>query len=79
MKKDTLIKAYTGTEVTVMLLKSELEKTGVASVIQNDFRSGVTAGFSGGVPSAIDLYINESDRILAEPVIEAFLLTNRDQ
>lgn len=61
MKKDILINAYTGTQMTVMLLKSELEKAGVVSVIQNDFQSGINAGFSGGVPSAIDfLSLNQT-------------------
>lgn len=73
------MKAYTGTEITVMLLKSELEKAGISSIVQNDFQSGISAGFGGGVPSAIDLYISESDRDIADPVIEKFLLTNRNR
>jgi hypothetical protein len=75
-RKTKLVKAYTGTELTVMLLKTELEKAGIASVIRNDFQSGITAGFSGGVPSAIDLYIQESDRDKATEVIEQFVQTN---
>jgi hypothetical protein len=73
MKKIKLVKAYTGTEITVMLLKSDLEHAGIASVIRNDFQSGITAGFGGGVPSAIDLYISESDHKIAAPVIEQFV------
>ena len=79
MKKTKLVKAYTGTEITVILLKSKLENAGIASVIQNDFQSGITAGFGGGVPSAIDLYIRESDRNIAAPVIEQFELDNKKE
>lgn len=77
MKRESkLVKAYTGTELTVMLLKTELEKAGIASVIRNDFQSGIRAGFSGRVPSAIDLYIQESDRDEATEVIELLVQTN---
>ena len=77
MKRQTkLVKAYTGTELTAMLLKTELENAGIASVIRNDFQSGIIAGFSGGVPSAIDLYIQESDRDEATDIIEQFVQTH---
>ena len=78
-KKNKLIKAITGTEVTVMLLKDELEHAGIASVIQNDFQSGIIAGFSGGVPSAIDLYINDSDMNVAAGIIDQVLLASKKE
>ena len=71
-----LIRVYSGTELTVNLLKDELEKFGVSSMIQNDFNSGVSAGFSGGVPSSIDLFIQELDLGKAEPILREFLNTN---
>ena len=40
-EKNKLIRVYTGTELTVNLLKDELEKIGISSLIQNDFNSGV--------------------------------------
>ena len=49
---------------------------GVTSLIQNDFISGVTSGFSGGSPTAIDLFIQEQDLETAKPVIEEFLKVN---
>jgi hypothetical protein len=73
MKEDNnLIRIYSGTELTVNLLKDELEGFGIPSMIQNDFNSGVSAGFSGGVPSAIDLFIQESDLGKAEPILSEF-------
>ena len=69
---DKLICVYSGTEITVNLLKEILEETGIPALIQNDFNSGISAGFSGGVPSAIDLFIGEDDLEKAEPIIADF-------
>ena len=71
-----LIRVYSGTELTVNLLKDELEKFGISSMIQNDFNSGVSAGFSGGVPSSIDLFIQELDLDKAESILSEFRETN---
>ena len=77
MKENSnLIRVYSGTELTVNLLKEELEKFGISSMIQNDFNSGVSAGFSGGVPSSIDLFIQELDLGKAEPILRDFRETN---
>lgn len=61
---------YTGDEISVLFIKAELEKNGISSLIKNNFVSGTLAGFSGGVPSAVDLYIQEADLTEATPVIE---------
>ena len=76
--KDKLIKVYTGTEVTVILLKGLLEEIGVGSTVQNNYKSGVEVGFVGGVQSAIDLFIQYSDFEKAEPVIRDFIATNKE-
>ena len=76
--KENLVLLYTGTELTVNLLKDELEKTGVYGIVQNDFNSGISAGFSGGVPSAIDLYIQELDLEKAEPILGEFKRINKE-
>jgi hypothetical protein len=74
--RDKLVKIYTGTEITVLLLKGLLEEIGVNSTIQNQYKSGVEIGFIGGVQSAIDLYIQQSDFEKAEDVISEFVKTN---
>ena len=74
--KSNLIRVYSGTELTVNLLKDELEKFGISSMIQNDYNSGVSAGFSGGVPSSIDLFIQELDLGKAEPILREFIEVN---
>jgi hypothetical protein len=76
-QKNKLVRVYTGTEVTVNLLKELLEETGVGSTIQNNYKSGIEIGFVGGVQSAIDLYIQQSDFENAEPLIRDFTEKNR--
>ena len=75
-ENDNIIRIYTGTEITVNLLKDELEKVGISGVIQNDFESGTSAGIAGD-PSAIDLFIQESDLIKAKPILRDFLKINK--
>ena len=75
-ENDDLIRIYTGTELTVNLLKNELEKVGISGVIQNDFESGTSAGIAGN-PSAIDLFIQESDLKKAKPILVDFLKINK--
>lgn len=70
---NNLVRIFTGNEISVILLKGELEENGITALIQNDFQSGISAGFSGGVPSAIDLYIQESDLFQAEPIVNDFI------
>ena len=76
MEEGPIIRVYSGSEITALLLKEELEQAGVMSMIKNDFQSGVIAGFAGGVPSDVDLYIEESDLAKAEPIVSNFLTIN---
>lgn len=76
MEEGKLIRIYSGSEVTALLLKDGLEQSGVTSMIKNDFQSGVIAGFAGGVPSDVDLYIDEIDLAKAEPIVSNFLSVN---
>jgi len=75
-KGDKLIRVYTGTELSVNLLKDELESFGISGIIQNDFNSGLSAGFSTGFLSAVDLLIQESDLKKAELIISEFAQIN---
>ncbi|MBT3209923.1 MAG: hypothetical protein HN704_13585 [Bacteroidetes bacterium] len=76
-EKNNLIRVYTGTEVIVNLLKDELEKMGIPGIIQNDFNSGITAGFSAGTSSAVDLFIQEIELKKAQPIISGFIQVNK--
>lgn len=76
-EKNKLVKVYTGTEVTVILLKGLLEEIGVTSIIQNNYKSGIEVGFVGGVQSAVDIFIQQSDFDKVEPIIRDFTERNK--
>ena len=76
-ERNKLVKVYTGTELTVVLLKELLDEIGVTSTIQNNYKSGVEVGFVGGVQSSVDLFIQQSDFKTAEPVIRDFIAQNK--
>jgi len=77
MKEENKItRVFSGTELEVNLLKNELEQMGISGLIQNNFNSGIVAGFSGGPLSAVDLFILESDLEKAEPIIREFTKRN---
>lgn len=72
-EKDNLIRVYTGPEVLVFMLKDKLEETGISSTIHNDSHDN----FLQGVPTAIDLYIQQFDLKKAEPMINEFIKKNK--
>ncbi len=75
--KDNLIRVYTGTEISVKLLKDELEKIEIVAMIKNDYNSGIIAGFSSGTHSSVDLFIQEIDMDKADPIINGFIELNK--
>jgi hypothetical protein len=75
-EENPIIRVFSGTEMEVKLLKAELELIGIVGLIQNDFNSGMMAGFFGGSPSAVDLYVLESDLEKAESFIREFSKLN---
>lgn len=76
-EKNKLVKVYTGTETTVLLLKDLLVEISVSSIIQNNYKLGVEVGFVGGVQSSVDLFIQQSDFETAEPLIRDFIARNK--
>ncbi|MCG6190414.1 putative signal transducing protein [Maribellus maritimus] len=68
-----LILIYTGGEVIIQRLKAELEQKGINSIIKDRFKEGIAAGFVDGVPSAIRLFVNESDAEKALEVVKAIV------
>jgi len=71
-----LYKAFTGSEIEVILLQGELEDNGISSLTRDGSTTGVSM-YYGGTPLAIDLFIEESDLERATPVIQEFI-QNRD-
>lgn len=72
-EKNKLIRVYSGTELLVNLLKGRLENYGISATIQNDSHDC----FLRGVPTAIDLYIQQFDCKKAEPIINEFIQKNK--
>jgi hypothetical protein len=61
-----LIKVFSGSEASAILLKSRLENSGISSVIKND--SG--DAFLGTVTPFVDLYVKEADFRKARLIVE---------
>ena len=74
--ENELIHVFSGSEIEAVLLKEELGKAGISSMVKNDFNAGITAGFYGGAPDVADLYILATDLEKAQPVIKGFTETN---
>ena len=50
-------RVYTGSEVNVMHLENILQEEGIATRVRNDFDSGLRAGFGGGLPGQVQLFV----------------------
>ncbi len=70
-KSDELVLVLTATEVIIDHIKAELEANGIGSIVKNEFRLGLKAGFGGDSPSAIDLYVLASNEERAREIIDA--------
>lgn len=68
-----LIHVFAGTELTVLHLKDILGDSGITCLIRNDYESGKSAGFMGGTPTTVDLYIQKSDEAKAETIMAEFV------
>lgn len=66
--KENIVRIYTGTEVSSILLKALLEESGIPSIIKND----ASSAFMGAVPAVVDLYIEEKDIGKAKPLLIEF-------
>lgn len=64
-----LIRVFAGPEITVNLLKAELEQEGIPSNVVNEYEQSNFRGFSTGTPYSVDLYILDSDFEKAEPIV----------
>lgn len=72
IEDENMIKVFTGTEIEVNILKNRFAEIGINGIVQNDFQSGIIAGFGGGTPSSVDFYIDKKDLSEAEEIIADF-------
>ena len=68
-RNDKLVKVFTGSEVIINRIKVVLEQNGILTIIKDGFKEGISAGFGGGVPSAIDIFVVESEFDKAQGII----------
>ena len=66
------IKLFTGSLIEIQRLQHDLDDNKIPSMVKNNFQSGLRAGFYGGSPSQVQLFIYEEDRENALPILEAF-------
>jgi len=64
---------YTGSLITIQFLQNMLQDSGINSITRNDMQSGLMAGFGGGVPNHIQLFVKKTDVDTAIPIIEKSL------
>lgn len=51
---------YTGPETNVQYLQGIFNKAGLSNRVRNDFDSGLRAGFGGGLPGQVQLFVVSS-------------------
>ena len=66
------VTVFSGSEVEVLMLKGLLEGLDIEGIIQNDYQSGIIAGFGGGTISTVRLKIHESDMEKGQSIITDF-------
>jgi hypothetical protein len=66
--KGDIIRIYTGTEASVILLKARLGEEGIPSLIKNDS----SFAYLGAAPGVVDLYIEEKDSEIAFRILKEF-------
>lgn len=71
------MRVFAGSEITVNLLKAELEQEGIPVNVVNEYEQSNFRGFSTGTPYSVDLYILDSDLEKAKPIVEEFLKINK--
>ena len=64
---------YSGSEVRVIMLKGLLAEAGIDAIEQNEFQSGIVAGFGGGTINTIRLKVHEDDLDKAKGIVDEFI------
>jgi hypothetical protein len=68
---DDLVLAYSGSEISVNILKEYLAESNIRSVIRNKKKTALSAGF--GTASRCEVYLFDHDMEKAKPLLEEFL------
>lgn len=66
-------RVYTGSLINVQFLQTILQDKGINSITRDDMKSGMMAGFGGGIPDHIQLFVKKTDVENALPIIKQSL------
>ncbi len=66
-------RVYTGSLINVQFLQTILQDKGINSITRDDMKSGMMAGFGGGIPDHIQLFVKKTDVKNALPIIKQSL------
>jgi Putative prokaryotic signal transducing protein len=69
-----LMKVFSGSEILALALQEKIEEVGVGTVIKNNIQSARLGGF-GDLGQAVEIFIQETDFSIANPVIEEFRMS----
>jgi hypothetical protein len=73
-KNEDLKRLYTGSEINVNVLKEILDDNQIPSLIKNDLKSGLTAGFGGGYAEAeSSIFVFDINLEKAKAILDEFL------
>lgn len=63
---------FTGSLIEIQRLQLDLDDAQIPSMVKNNFQSGLRAGFYGGSPSQVELFIYEEDNEKAREILADF-------
>jgi len=66
-------RVYTGSQINIQYLQTLLQESGIYTIIKDEMKSGLMAGFGGGIPDHIQLFAKKNDVENAIPIIEKSL------
>lgn len=58
--EDHYERVYTGSEPNIQYLQELFKKSGISHRVRNDFDSGLRAGFGGGMPGQVQLFVEKN-------------------
>lgn len=65
------VHVYTGPETNVQYLQEIFNDEGFSSRVRNDFDSGLRAGFGGGLPGQVQLFVVNAHKTAALKIAKA--------
>lgn len=72
-KDQETVRIFTGPSMIGNGLIARLNEIGISPIVRDDHQSGITGGFSTGVPNQVRLFIRNEERIKAKDIINEYL------